>query len=52
MFSVGFSVAFVTALFSVKYFIARLSTVTLQVFGIYRIGAALLVLLLLSRGWL
>lgn len=52
MFVVGFAVAFVTALVTVNYFIARLSTLTLRAFGYYRLGAAILALLFLSRGWL
>jgi undecaprenyl-diphosphatase len=49
-FGIGLVVAFISALFAIKFFIQLLSKITLAPFGWYRIGAALVIFGLISIG--
>ena len=48
LFTVGFVVSFISALFAVKYFIHLLTSHTLKPFGWYRIAVALVILLVMG----
>lgn len=52
MFAVGFIVAFIAALFAIKYFIRLLGTITLVPFGWYRLALALVIVVMVVSGYL